>query len=126
MAWSDRTVNWILLLMLCLLVGGAKCRVEGQTEPAVSLKERGLVAGIVFLEFLGFHILMLLETPINDPVINGVQGRYFIPPLLAALLAVGFWKRPLWKRSVGNLFAVGMPLLDFAVIICIYINIITK
>lgn len=78
MAWTDRTVNWIVLLIFCLLLGGATSRVEEQTEPAVSLKERGLVAGIVFLEFLGFHILMLLETPINAPVINGVQGRYFI------------------------------------------------
>ena len=85
---------------------------------------RGSVDGWDFKSYvLG---MLFYWTPMFSPVVEGVQGRYFIPPLLAALLAVGFWKRPLWKRSVGNLFAVGMPLLDFAVIICIYINIITK
>ena len=91
MAWTDRTVNWIVLLMFCLLMGGTTSRVEGQTEPAVSLKERGLAAGIVFVEFLGFHILMLLETPANDPVINGVQGRYFI--VLVPLLLFMVYQR---------------------------------
>lgn len=91
MAWTDRAVNWIVLLMFCLLLGGATSRVDGQTEPAVSLKERGLAAGIVFVEFLGFHILMLLETPANATVINGVQGRYFI--VLVPLLLFMVYQR---------------------------------
>lgn len=98
MAWTDRTVNWIVLLMFCLLLGGVTSRVEGQTEPAVSLKERGLVAGIVLLEFLGFHILMLLETPINAPVINGVQGRYFIV-LIPLLLFMVYQRKKEYSYS---------------------------
>lgn len=114
MAWTDRTVNWIVLLMFCLLLGGATSRVEGQTEPAVSLKERGLVAGIVFLEFLGFHILMLLETPINDPVINGVQGRYFI--VLIPLLLFMVYQR----KKEYSYFGIRRMFFFYAIAECFY------
>lgn len=114
MAWTDRTVNWIVLLMFCLLLGGATSRVEGQTEPAVSLKERGMVAGIVFLEFLGFHILMLLETPINDPVINGVQGRYFI--VLIPLLLFMVYQR----KKEYSYFGIRRMFFFYAIAECFY------
>ena len=114
MAWTDRTVNWIVLLMFCLLLGGATSRVEGQTEPAVSLKERGLVAGIVFLEFLGFHILMLLETPINAPVINGVQGRYFIVLIPLFLLVVYQRKKGYSYSGIRRMF------FSYAIAECFY------
>lgn len=114
MAWTDRTVNWIVLLIFCLLLGGAISRVEGQTEPAVSLKERGLVAGIVFLEFLGFHILMLLETPINDPVINGVQGRYFIVLIPLLLFMVYQRKKEYGYSGIRRMF------FSYAIAECFY------
>lgn len=126
LGWLDITISSKVLFLVLLFLLLSLVR---SPEEKNVLKKSGRIGflltamAIVLLSVLG---MLFYWTPMFSPVVEGVQGRYFIPPLLAALLAVGFWKRPLWKRSVGNLFAVGMPLLDFAVIICIYINIITK
>lgn len=126
LGWLDITISSkvLLLVLLFLLLSLVRSPEEKQV-----LKRSGRIGflltamAIVLLSVLG---MLFYWTPMFSPVVEGVQGRYFLPPLLAALLAVGFWKRPVWKRPVDDLFVLGMSLLDFAVIICIYINIITK
>ena len=126
LGWLDITISSkvLLLVLLFLLLSLVRSPEEKQV-----LKKSGRIGflltamAIVLLSILG---MLFYWTPMFSSVVEGVQGRYFLPPLLAALLAVGFWKRPVWKRPVDDLFVLGMSLLDFAVIICIYINIITK
>lgn len=62
--------------------------------------------------------MLLFWTPIFSNVIEGVQGRYFLPVLLGALMAVGYWRRPVWPGVVKEyFFALAMGILDFMVLI---------
>ena len=87
MAWSDMLVPWVLIFAfaaLILLAGS-----DREQKPMLVTNRERLVAGCLFgLEMLGFHILMLVETPIGSSIINGVQGRYFIAwiPVIAFVL----------------------------------------
>lgn len=86
MAWSDITTEWIIIFLFLILVWMAAFNIEGEK---VNVLTRERLAGIVIIamEVIGFHILMLIETPIGELIIQGVQGRYFIIWVPILLLA---------------------------------------
>ena len=70
--------------------------------------------------------MLVYWTPMFSAAVEGAQGRYFLPVLLPLLLGIGLWKKPALPHSTDGWIAAAMPIVDFAVILCIYINIITK
>lgn len=77
MAWTDDLVSWVVIFSFLGLLWMAGSATEtGQMR--VSVLERIFCMGIVGLEVVGFHLIMLIETPVGEAVIRGVQGRYFL------------------------------------------------
>lgn len=77
MAWTDDLVNWVVIFAFLGLLWMASSSVESE-RMKVNPLERVVCAGLVIIEAVAFHILMLLETPVGDKIIKGVQGRYFL------------------------------------------------
>lgn len=78
MAWTDETIDWVILIPFILLLAAAAVRVKGEKAPVIGMKEKSACFFFFGVEVIAFHLLMLIETPVNATVINGVQGRYFI------------------------------------------------
>ena len=110
-------VIWPMALLLLLSV----IRTKEEEKEAVYLKaqQRIYILTIsVIVCLLCFVAMLLFWTPIFSNVIEGVQGRYFLPVLLGALMAVGYWRRPVWPGVVKEyFFALAMGILDFMVLI---------
>lgn len=86
-AWAVEELpvwSYILLGIVLLL---AKNGVGEEKYPVGGWLRLGL-ASSVGLVFLAYHILFLVETPLNNAWIWGIQGRYFIPQAVLLLLAL--------------------------------------
>lgn len=106
MAWSDSLINWLIIFaFLALLWLAASQNEEGTGERLqVRLPERLAIFLLFGLEVLGFHLLMLIETPVGAETINGVQGRYFLAWVPLALLAVYSGRRSCDREGARRLF----------------------
>ncbi len=71
-------------------VGGAVGRAEGLAATAVMpLPHRVVSLGLCFCTVAATLFIMLMSwTPLGSPVVEGVQGRYFLPILPLGLLAL--------------------------------------
>ena len=78
MAWTDILTPWfiIILFLIILIISGIFA--EDGNSFHIRLKEKGVCVILFSAELAAFHLLMLIETPMGNTVINGVQGRYFI------------------------------------------------
>ena len=78
MAWTDELTPWfiIFLFLIILIISGVFA--EDGNAFHIRLKEKGVCVILFSAELVAFHLLMLIETPMGNTVINGVQGRYFI------------------------------------------------
>ena len=87
MSWTDETINWVVIFMFLILIILA-CSKTDTEIPDFSVKEKVFYLIIVGIEIVGFHILMLVETPVGASVIEGVQGRYFLAwvPVAACIM----------------------------------------
>ncbi|GFI45523.1 hypothetical protein IMSAGC019_00835 [Lachnospiraceae bacterium] len=103
MAWSDGLVPLVLVFGFLALVLIAGTDVEG--APAeVAARERLVAAFLLGLEALGFHILMLVETPLGAGVIKGVQGRYFLAWVPALVFALHDGRRKYDAQGIRRLY----------------------
>ena len=108
MAWSDITTEWIIIFLFVILVWMAAFNLEGEK---VKILTRERLAGIVIIgmEVVGFHILMLIETPIGEQIIQGVQGRYFLifVPILLLVCNSSQTKSTFWgKRQLYSMLTI--------------------
>ena len=94
MAWTDILTPWFVnILFLIILVISGIFAEEGKTSQYIRLKEKIVCVILFSVELAAFHLLMLIETPMGNTVINGVQGRYFIawlPLILLVFSGKGF------------------------------------
>ena len=70
----------------------------------VAARERLVAAFLLGLEALGFHILMLVETPLGAGVIKGVQGRYFLAWVPALVFALHDGRRKYDAQGIRRLY----------------------
>lgn len=93
MAWSDILVSWIVIIpfLILILMGTSASVGEQHGQKSISMTERGICLFLFLIEVVGFHLLMLIETPVGADIINGVQGRYFIAwiPVMGIMLYNG-------------------------------------
>ena len=78
--------NYIAVLCLFLLVF-ASFRQEKEKQ-YLQGKHKALIVGIVLLVYVGLHIAGFTWTAKGSTVIQGVQGRYFLPVLPVLLLCL--------------------------------------
>lgn len=131
LGWIDITISRKVMLIIAFLLMLSLIRTKDDcTEKEEDLLQTGERCVSVLIS-LGVCILCVLSmlvywTPMFSETVEGAQGRYFLPVLPVLLLGIGFWKKPVIRHSLDGFFAAAMPLADFAVILCIYINIVTK
>jgi len=104
--WMDGTVPmFVILLFIFIIIGvsitvpkenALECQCANENSEINSVQDIGklctyrriLIGIIVVAEFIGMHMILLNDTRTNMSIINGVQGRYFVPllPLICMLL----------------------------------------
>lgn len=62
------------------------------------------IAGVCLCLFA----MLLFWTPEDHIVIDGVQGRYFLPILFPILLGVGYWGKPVLKIEMDRYYPVAL------------------
>lgn len=106
MAWSDGLINWLIIfafLILLWLAASQNGEAAGE-RMAVRMPERLGFLLLFGIEVLGFHLLMLIETPVGSETINGVQGRYFLAWVPVVLLAAYSGRRSCDSEGRRRLF----------------------
>ena len=104
MAWSDRTTPWFIVVAFYILLCMGILETSEKKNGVLRLKERIGCAILIGMEIVAFHLLMLIETPIGNKVINGVQGRYFIA-WIPVILLLCFDKIVVVKtQNMGKIF----------------------
>ncbi|MDO4231452.1 MAG: DUF2142 domain-containing protein [Lautropia sp.] len=95
-------VFWLLAVLALLSLAGWRQLQQALASRALLLT---MGAGSVFL---GFLAMLLTFTPHPAHTIDGVQGRYFLVPILLMLLAVCDWQgKPRWLEWLRwSLFSV--------------------
>ena len=77
MAWTDSLVSWTIISVFLILIILATSNTESWKANFKGF-EKIMAICLVIAEIVGFHILMLVETPMGANIIEGVQGRYFL------------------------------------------------
>lgn len=103
MAWSDMLIDWIIIFTFLVLLLLASSDTE-EIQCKVTVLERCFLLVCLGVEVIGFHILMLIETPMSSSVIEGVQGRYFLAWVPIVILIFHNGKRKYEKNGFRRLF----------------------
>lgn len=109
-------IIWVILAVLLLSLF--------RTEKDVGEIKKGqriyILLLCILICVLCLAAMLLFWTSFLSPVIEGVQGRYFLPVLFAALIAVGYWKKPCLAGTFQeDFFVFSMAILDFLVLVFI-------
>ncbi|WP_158094981.1 DUF2142 domain-containing protein [Collinsella sp. An268] len=99
----------VFLYYLLLLIGAQKCRNDCDD---VQLPTKVVMTSIFVLCIFGSMVSMFLGwTFTYEPIVMGVQGRYFLPVLIAALFAVR-WKSVYINQPTYGLVLSGVCTLN--------------
>lgn len=113
--------SYYFTLLYLLLAVAASFRVRG--EPELPLRARWLLPSLAALVVLTCYCIMLIWwTPPGSSVIEGVQGRYFLPALPFGL-ALLYGRRPALP-DLGAYFVTLIALLDGIAVLYCYTKII--
>lgn len=120
LGWLDTPLpEWYRNAALAVLVAALLCVVLGQERAAIGATGRLLVL-LSVLSACGavFAIQYLTWTPVGSRVVEGVQGRYFLPlAMLAIIAAPGVGRRRLAGLRLALLGCVAVfPILSLAVV----------
>ena len=83
--WAS--VPLIVLLLLTAIP------VRGEERPRACVRIGALLAGVLVV-FLSSTGMLLYWTPYYLDIIQGIQGRYFLPAIPLLLIGAGYWKKP--------------------------------
>lgn len=105
MAWTDETVGWLIQFVFLILLVMASSKIKGKTvRVSITLTDRLVCLFLFGIEVIGFHLLMLIETPVGAMVINGVQGRYFLAWVPVVLFIIYNGRREYEVVGIRRLF----------------------
>lgn len=109
---SSKLVKALKLLVVLSLVRREDEGFRLQIYQRVTLILMGLLG--IFLSCLA---MLLFWTPKNSILIEGIQGRYFLPMLLPLALGIGQWKAPIVQKASQGYLAVAMSTTSYFVIL---------
>ncbi len=104
------------IMKLAYLVVTVLSTVRLQREK-ICVNKQTRVWGILFVMagLLMCAVPMLLAcTPQGGTVIEGLQGRYFLPFLLLVFVGLGFWKKPVLKIDLNKYYPMALLVLGLA------------
>ncbi len=119
-----RIPYWILWGFLIILILAALK--EGKKSIFLKLWQRCLVV-LIFLgvAFAACLSMLLAYTSVYSPVLQGVQGRYFLPALFVLLLAFR-GKRWFLQENWDGVLVWGMGLLQILTLTTVFVTIISR
>lgn len=86
LGWTESTIPGVLVMLLfgCVLL----ITLHEKDRPSLTKRERGIFGIIIAISLLFTPMMMLKDTKIGALVIDGIQGRYYIPllPFIGMLL----------------------------------------
>lgn len=118
LGWLQESIaapHFVVFIYYLLLLIGAQKSQSDNTDIPFSIK--ATMACIFFLCVLGSMVSMFLGWTFNfEPIVMGVQGRYFLPVLAAALIALR------WKSVYINQPTFGLILCGFCSLNLFYLT----
>ena len=113
LGWLQESIaapHFVVFIYYLLLLIGAQKSQNDNTDIPFSIK--AMMAGIFVICVLGSMVSMFLGWTFNfEPIIMGVQGRYFLPVLAAALIALR-WKPFFINQPTFGLVLCGISSLN--------------
>ena len=119
-----RVDYWILWGFLLILILAS---LQGVREQAVfTVRQRWLFV-LIFAATAGAACfsMLLAYTSIYSPVLQGVQGRYFLPAL-PVLLLVFRGEKLVWKEERDSILVWGMGVLQILTLSTVFLTIISR
>lgn len=86
-AWSNQVISLAVMFLFLLILVLAGVRMK-EDDFEISMGARLGIFAVLVIELVGMHSIFLVETPVHSSVIEGFQGRYFIPFLPCILLLI--------------------------------------
>lgn len=123
LGWLQIQIPWFILIGFLILLLYAAMRSEGEPQP-ISTGERIYILFIcAVVSALAIIAMLLYWTPETSGVVEGVQGRYFLPALVPALLVIRTKKTSV-SRDKDRYVAVFTMLLQMLVVTAVFKNFI--
>lgn len=104
MAWSNQCVNWLIIFIFIFLLFMAASGTKTGKKIEINSSEKIWIIILFGIELIGFHALMLIETPIGSNIIDGVQGRYFLAWIPLIMMCLYSEKRVYEEEGKRRLF----------------------
>lgn len=115
LGWFQISIPWVLLIVMFVVLLLATVKPAKESGELVLMDK--LIVGFFAVISMGLCIaaMLLLWTPMGARSILGVQGRYFLPPLVAALFALRNSKLQL-SRNIDRELLYTMFVINIVVI----------
>lgn len=84
--WTDKDIEWAIVILFLLLIYIAGIRRENEEE--LRLRNRIIVLFFLIAEYVGVYIVLMSDTIVGAEYVYGVQGRYFVALIPLLILAV--------------------------------------
>lgn len=98
---KPRTIYIILAIVSVIRIKGEEQKIDAQTRIWCNVFGWG---GIL----LCFAAMLVFWTPVGHDVIEGVQGRYFLPLLFPIFIGMGHWKQPQLPINMNKYYPIAL------------------
>ncbi len=115
-SFAETRTSWLIIIgLISIILLSAMQQMEGEKVLCIRMVSKIWIIVLLFVQIFGLYIIMLVtETGEYDLVVNGVQGRYFIPWIALTLLVLSN-KQLIIKHS-----AVKYEYLVYTLVFCCY------
>lgn len=100
LAWLENTIPAVIIIGLILIIGVFSIYENDQIE--FINKDKWIFSFVVFLEFFITPVMLLSWTPLGNTVIEGLQGRYYLPVLPLIIMILTKFKLHVGVKGVST------------------------
>ena len=121
LGWMDITNSRYMKMAYFAVMVLSVVRTQDERE---EISSRVRIWGIVFTVagvLMSLLSMLIYWTAPDAKIIEGVQGRYFLPFLILTFLALGYWKKPVVQWNLKKWLPVFMTILGFNSVITIFV-----
>lgn len=121
MGWMDITNSRYMKMAYFAVMVLSVVRTQDEKE---EISSRVRVWGIVFTiagVLMSLLSMLIYWTAPDAKIIEGVQGRYFLPFIIITFLSLGYWKKPVARWDLKKWIPILMMILGFNSVITIFV-----